>query len=949
MERPEVNITDLRNNTGQLIVLLTRKCQFDCTYCKMDRDKVDLSKGDLFKAIDLLFTSKENELELQFFGGEPLLRFDLVKDGIIYAEKNKKGRSLKYVITTNGLLLSTEKIDFLSKHNVTLMFSIDNAKDSQNRRLKGGKEYLSAVKKNIHLAINSGCDYFINMVVSRGEVSKMFDNFKSLVDEGFYNIQIAYSLGVYWDSKSQIEYTFALDKIKGLAKSDNRIKLFNNEIEGFSNEPVFASPVIIVDVDSSVYVGCSIVIEKELPSLSKLFCRGALKEIPDIGTLLTKKSDQFNSMWAAASGNEQKIIRNNLEFGLNINGSSLDYKNIDFAFQNNELNSLVLMVTYKCQMDCSYCRVIQKNASINADVYKKAVKLLFSSQNEDILLRFFGGEPLLYPNLVLDIINYAEEVKKEHPGKKIRYLITTNVIDIRILEKLKQFDVELMMSIDGNEETMEQYRNVKTAKSIMDNLAKVQKSGIEYFVNMLVTPLNVSDMVDNFCYLVSKEVKRIQVCYESGIFWENDNIMKLMAGFERIKQLSDQKSVSFMNLQNKCEPVMLSDEILVDVDGKIYYDIAIFHEKSFPILRDKVFLADVSSVNQLQDLFHSKRQLFDKLMAAYSQGDPKRELIENNIQMGFAIKELIENKLQARTSSSESTIISNLLNGTVSEQVLLRKKFSIDVKPYILHVSNDCKNNCIFCKNKRLPDATLEVIEYKLRSNLEHKLRDICIVGNEPLNHPHVFEIIDLCNKYGFKNIQIMTSAMFLTHKSVVEQLYSQGVTSFSIPIYSRNPETHDAIIQRKGDFNDLLKAVGIVKDFNIKLYLHTNLLKQNLDDINNLEKYVHEKITDNFCILPVRAKYSNLSYDKLVPSYKEMVRKLKVSSLVGFPLCIVKQIQDKLLLDSDKISDSIKIYLLDQNFVKPKSCKGCSLIKNCVGTFKEHVKLYGQDGLTKG
>jgi radical SAM protein with 4Fe4S-binding SPASM domain len=72
------------------------------------------------------------------------------------------------------------------------------------------------------------------------------------------------------------------------------------------------------------------------------------------------------------------------------------------------------------------------------------------------------------------------------------------------------------------------------------------------------------------------------------------------------------------------------------------------------------------------------------------------------------------------------------------------------------------------------------------------------------------------------------------------------------------------------------------------------------------------------------------------------MVSSLKTSSLMGFPLCVTARIQDRLMPSNDDISDAVKLYFLDQKFVKVKCCSSCMLYSKCAGTFREHVHQHG-------
>jgi sulfatase maturation enzyme AslB (radical SAM superfamily) len=626
-------------------------------------------------------------------------------------------------------------------------------------------------------------------------------------------------------------------------------------------------------------------------------------------------------------------------------------KNIDFIRENGFIDSLMLMVTYSCQLDCRYCDIIQEKAGkISPVAYKKAVGLLLGSRSREVTLRFFGGEPFLYPELLLEIMNYAEKTRKKESNKKIKYLITTNGLNLdeNLLEKFRGYDMEIMFSFDGRAGTMKKNRTLnqnRETKKLTGNLKNLGENKVDYFVNMLVTPDNADKMVDDFKYIASLGASRIQVCYQSGVSWDFEHLNLLLGGFSKIINFASENKVIFMNIGNDCEPVMLSSEIIVDIDGKIFHDIAIFHERVFPQFRRKLKIGNVFSIRSLDEMYFTKKQIYKKLVGCYRLNNTKKDIIVNNIQTGLVIKEFWDDRGLNLESKTESGFIPKMLGCSVREQMEMARKADLKISHYLLRISNGCLNDCLFCKNKKVPITSLEYVRYKISDNLKKKWKKICLVGNEPLNHPKIMDILELCNSRGFKEIQIMTSGMFLKDKIFLHSLYDRGMRSVSLPIYSLNPKIHDMIVQRRGDYEDLMQGIENLKKYpDIKIYIHTNLIRQNVDEINRLEEYVKEKITPNFCVLPVRCKLANLEYGQLIPRYSEIVKKVKSSSLVGLPLCILEKIQGRSVLKGKFISDAMKIYLLDQNYFKPDRCSGCQARNKCVGTFKDYISTYGSD-----
>jgi uncharacterized protein len=117
-------------------------CNLRCKYCfastgdfKGGRKLMDFETGR--KAIDFLIKSsgKRRNIEIDFFGGEPLLNFEVVKQLVEYgkqkAKENKK--NIKFTITTNAVLLDDEKIEYFNENFSNVVLSLDGRKEVNDR------------------------------------------------------------------------------------------------------------------------------------------------------------------------------------------------------------------------------------------------------------------------------------------------------------------------------------------------------------------------------------------------------------------------------------------------------------------------------------------------------------------------------------------------------------------------------------------------------------------------------------------------------------------------------------------------------------------------------------------------------------------------------------------------------------------------------------------------
>lgn len=121
------------------IIVPTLQCAHSCQYCQVSRSLTDtghtLSHADLLAACDSVFESDAPTLTIEFQGGDPLLRFDLVQTAItrIHNRNHSEGRQLRFVIASTLHQLDQDMCDFLARHGVFLSTSIDGPAALHNR------------------------------------------------------------------------------------------------------------------------------------------------------------------------------------------------------------------------------------------------------------------------------------------------------------------------------------------------------------------------------------------------------------------------------------------------------------------------------------------------------------------------------------------------------------------------------------------------------------------------------------------------------------------------------------------------------------------------------------------------------------------------------------------------------------------------------------------------
>lgn len=142
-----------------MCLLICQDCNMRCKYCfagdgSYCGTKSFMSEDIAINAIDFLIekSGKINTLEVDFFGGEPLLNFKVVKNTVAYARKREKetGKKFHFTLTTNCLALSDKVIDFLNQEMNNVVLSIDGRKEVHDkiRKTAKGLETHDLVLKN---------------------------------------------------------------------------------------------------------------------------------------------------------------------------------------------------------------------------------------------------------------------------------------------------------------------------------------------------------------------------------------------------------------------------------------------------------------------------------------------------------------------------------------------------------------------------------------------------------------------------------------------------------------------------------------------------------------------------------------------------------------------------------------------------------------------------------
>ena len=230
---------------------LTNRCNLQCKYCfESNTDNINLKKSykdmdfETAKKIINFYIKKSNQLNeyqndktinLIFFGGEPLLKFDLMKQIVSYAKYVSSVLDIvfTYSITTNATIFSKEIADFLIENKVNAMLSIDGNKvgHDANRIMKNGEGSFKLIQENYnnikYFIKNNNCKTIIKMILDPSNVSYFYEGILFLS-----NFSTSISFGLNYEVKwNQKDYDIFVSELKKILEDYDVIREKDSYIE----------------------------------------------------------------------------------------------------------------------------------------------------------------------------------------------------------------------------------------------------------------------------------------------------------------------------------------------------------------------------------------------------------------------------------------------------------------------------------------------------------------------------------------------------------------------------------------------------------------------------------------------------------------------------------------------------------------------------------------------
>ncbi|WP_430112516.1 thioether cross-link-forming SCIFF peptide maturase [Paenibacillus sp. B1-33] len=201
-EELSIHLKARKTYVKALCLNVAHTCNLSCEYCfasqgKYNGDRAIMSVEVGQRAIDYLLENSghHRNLDIDFFGGEPLMAWKVVKEIVKYARSKEKEwkKKFRFTFTTNGMLLNDEVTEFLNQEMYNVVLSLDGRKEVHDRlrtTVTGKGSYDSIVPKFQEFVQKRGDqEYYVRGTYTRNNVDFTNDIFH-IADLGFDKISM---------------------------------------------------------------------------------------------------------------------------------------------------------------------------------------------------------------------------------------------------------------------------------------------------------------------------------------------------------------------------------------------------------------------------------------------------------------------------------------------------------------------------------------------------------------------------------------------------------------------------------------------------------------------------------------------------------------------------------------------------------------------------------------
>lgn len=258
-----------------------------------------------------------------------------------------------------------------------------------------------------------------------------------------------------------------------------------------------------------------------------------------------------------------------------------DIKRLDVyrRYLRDNTARVTFITTHDCQLRCRYCFIQKSKEKMSDECLGKAMEMIFTTEKQNILVNFFGVEPLTQFELLQRAVACGESLSKR-TGKTIAFYLTTNGVFLnqKVVDFIGAHNFRMEFSLDGEECTQVKNRPAihpyDSYNTLIDSLPHVKKLKTPFHVIMVTSPASVDNLFNDFKHLVELGLKKIQINFAVGLYWKDGEIKVFAENLYKIGKeflFNSHREIEFMNAKEwSGKPRLFNGEVTVDCDGSVY-------------------------------------------------------------------------------------------------------------------------------------------------------------------------------------------------------------------------------------------------------------------------------------------------------------------------------------------------------------------------------------------
>lgn len=412
--------------------------------------------------------------------------------------------------------------------------------------------------------------------------------------------------------------------------------------------------------------------------------------------------------------------------------------------------SLTLKLTNKCNFDCKYC-IFKNNDNKSLDIDK--VDKFLNNFPEINNIRVTGGEPLIEFEKLSVLVS-----KIRNKNIKIEVITNSSLLDQEKIDFFKKHNIKLIISFDGGKSSNDFNRVFENNKGSFDSICKklslIKKNNLPLNITMTLDPSNVSDLYENFEYILKQQPKEINLTPVLDKIWKDSEVDNLNKQLKSIVDLYSKHIVdypvflSLLNFSENRKGDAINKAFCFEKCGEhLYLDVNcnLFFCGSELYLKE---CSPIASINEDVDEIKNKIKNAEK-----SEIKPCLKLNPENIKNSSKIvKTFIYNADYLIDISKKDHIIKEKLAEIIKNQI---KPFSKDnfmaatLKNQTRHISitvtNFCQNNCSYCRRPVFNKEEFDIKKFRriitwLKKN---NVSEVFIWGGEPTLHSKFNDLLE--------------------------------------------------------------------------------------------------------------------------------------------------------------------------------------------------------------